>query len=64
MNIIKLPIDITVTKEVMEKRVVEEGCLMLLGKIAMRHRTRAVLHKKGVSVRCSPLYPIVASAKV
>ena len=31
MNIINLPIDITVANEVVEKRVVEEGCLVLLG---------------------------------
>ena len=33
MNIINLPIDVTVAKEIVEKRVVEEeGCLVLLGK--------------------------------
>ena len=48
----------------MEKRVVEEGCLVLLGKkTAAKHR-RTVFFEKGASVCCSSLYPIVVSTKV
>ena len=66
MNIINLPIDVTVTKEVVEKRVVEEeGCLVLLRKkTATKHGRRTVFLKKGDSVYCSSLYSIVASTKV
>ena len=64
MNIINMPIDVTVAKEVVGKRVAEgEGCLVLLGKICCEHG-RTVFLKKDISVCRSSLYPIVASTKV
>ena len=53
MNIINLPIDVTVTREVMEKRVVEEGCLVLPEKKLSRNTEEEQFSfKKGVSSNC------------
>ena len=54
-----LPIDVTVAKEIVEQRVVEEeGCLVLLEKKQKncretRKNSNVFSFKKGVSVRCS-----------
>ena len=63
MNIITLPIDVTVAKEVVESKWLKKGVLCCSEKTATKHG-RTVFLKKGISVRCSSLYPIVASTKV
>ena len=63
MNIVNLPIDVTVAKEVVEKWVIEEeGCLVLLEKKLPRNMEEQFSLRN--VFQFVVLYPIVASTKV
>ena len=64
MNIVNLPIDVMVAKEVVEKRVIEEeeGCLVLLEKKLPRNMEEQFSLRN--VFQFVVLYPIVASTKV